>query len=144
MDNFRQGHFTDAANHFSNTLTEIMKAAAKKFGFRGGQLGQHTMFLDKIGFIHENVREMISRFFSYLAKFRKGQQPSVDEARLLVNLSFSIFGFIAPKISTFKVDSKKASKAKQEIKSYVVQQKEKEAKKIVKKSKKKRVNPEKK
>ena len=139
IDNYRQGHLIESANGFSNALTAIMKAISHRYGYSGGQLGEHTMFLEKIGYIHQNIREMISRFFSYLAKFRKGQKASVDEARLLVDLSFSLFGFLVPRMSRFKIDAEEAKTAKKKVKMYVKEQKEKDARKVVAKAEKKNV-----
>ena len=137
LDNYRQGHLSESANGFSNALTAMMKAISSEFGYSGGQLGQHTMYLEKIGYIHQNVREMISRFYSYLAKFRKGQEATLDEARLLVDLSFTLFGFLAPRLSSYKVDPEIAKKAKKEVRDSVEKQKEEEARRIVTKVDKK-------
>lgn len=134
LDNYRQGHLSDTANHLSNALTQLVGSIAKLRGYRGGQLGEHTIFLEKIGYIDYGVREMISQFFGLLAKFRKGKEPSFEESRLLVDLAFSLFGYLAPRISSFEVDLEVVKNAKKQTKQYVKERKEKEARRIVAKA----------
>ena len=104
LDNYRQDHLLDSTNRIANTTTLLLGAIAKMYKFKGGQLGAHTLFLEKLGFIHERVRDMISQFWGYLSKFRKGKEPSRNEAMLLLDLAFSIFGFLLPRIDEFKAD----------------------------------------
>jgi hypothetical protein len=136
LDNFRLGHLSDCANNFNNALMHLLRAAAKKYNYTGGGQGEHTIFLEKIGVIPSDMRQLISRFISMLAKFRKEKEPDLDEARLLVDQSFTLFGFLVPRMMKFEVKSGDAEEAKKEVKKYVRTRKDEEAKKRVKKARK--------
>ena len=131
LDNYRQDHLLDSTNRLANTTTLLLGAIAKKYKFKGGQLGAHTLFLEKLGFIHERVREMISQFWGYLSKFRKGKEPSRNEAMLLLDLAFSIFGFLLPRIDEFKADDDMIQKARTATNRIIKMRKEEEARRTV-------------
>ena len=131
LDNFRTGDLLGSTNRITNSLTSFFRSAAMKYGYKGGQIGEHTMFLEKIDYIHDYVRQMISNYFGYLSKFRKGVEPSLDEARLLLDLAFSLFGFLVPRLDSFKVEESRARDAKTKTKEYVRKQKEEEARKTL-------------
>ncbi|MFX1580447.1 MAG: hypothetical protein ACFFBJ_12410, partial [Promethearchaeota archaeon] len=133
LDNFRTGDLLGSTNRITNALTSFLRSAAIKYGYRGGQLGEHTIFLEKIDYIHDYVREMISSYFGYLSKFRKGVEPSLDEARLLLDLAFSLFGFLVPRLDSFEISEERAKYAKKKTKAFVKKRQEENAKRTLSK-----------
>ena len=131
LDNFRQGDFLGSANRLTNALTSLILVAAQKYGYKGGQIGEHTIFLEKIGFIHDYIRQMISNYFGYLSKFRKGVEPTIEEARFFLDLAFSLFGFIGPRMGSFKVAEEKARESSKSTKNLVRMRKDEVAKKML-------------
>jgi hypothetical protein len=133
LDNFRNGDLLGSTNRIANSLTSFIRAAAQKYGYKGGQIGTHTIFLEKIGYVHDYMRQMISNFYGYLSKFRKGVEPTLDEARLLVDLAFSLFGFLVPHMDSFSVSEESAKAAKKETRALVTKQKQEDAKRTLSK-----------
>ncbi|MCF2138197.1 MAG: hypothetical protein K9W43_13280 [Candidatus Thorarchaeota archaeon] len=119
LDNFHSGDLIGSTNRLTNTLTSLIRATALKYGYQGGQLGAHTIFLEKIGFIHDYVKQMISNYYGYLSKFSKGVEPSINEARFLLDFAFSLFGFLILRMDNFSVLEETAKVAKKETKDLV-------------------------
>lgn len=132
LDNYRQNHLLDSTNRFANATTLLLSAIARKYKFKEGQLGAHTIYLEKLGFIHLRIREMISQYWGYLAKFRKGNEPTSNEAMLLLDLAFSIFGFLLPRLDEFKVEEDMLQKARKDTKKIIKMRKEEDARRLVK------------
>jgi hypothetical protein len=128
ITNLRKGDLLDSTNRFANSIVELIGNVAKKYGFTSQGFGTRTLFLERIGFIHSYTGTMISSFYGYLSKFRKGEEPSFEESRFLLDLAFSIHGHITDKLDSFKAKQTLLDEAAKETKK-ITRQKTKQAKK---------------
>jgi hypothetical protein len=116
IDNFRKGDLLDSTNRFSNSIVELIRSIAESLGFKSGGFGTKALFLERIGLIHTYAREMISSFYGYLSKFRKGQEPSYKEARFLLDLAFTIHGHLVEAMETYQPNNDEIEKVTKDLK----------------------------